>query len=187
MTESGGMVDKISWDKKIALELIQAGYLRMAKKLHPDVGGTQEQILALTATKEHLEKFISGGGSSFRSDSYTYSRAREEPRRRSTYRNTRSQYWDQADRSKEHGFTGEVPLEKHDDPDYVQLRDVTIMSVTEKAFKIKIPTVKQPQWLPKSQIIWERDNFQDISEPVEGDVVNIVFTKWIAKQKGWMK
>jgi hypothetical protein len=182
------MMDKINWDKKIALEIIQAGFIRMSKKFHPDVGGTQEQMLVLTATKEHLEKSIAAGRHDYTGDAFTYTRAREEPRRRSTYRNTRSQYWDQADRSKEHGFTGEVPLEAYpDDSDYVQLRDVTIMSVTEKAFKIKIPTVKQPQWLPKSQVLWELDNFSRINEPIEGDVVTIVFTKWIAKQKGWLK
>jgi hypothetical protein len=174
-------MDKVNWDKAIALELIQAGYTRMAKKFHPDVGGTQEQMLALTATKEHLEKLLSGGSSHY-TDSFTYQRARESPPRRprSTYRNTNRQ-WEQADQR-----TGEVPLEPYPhDNDYMQLVDVTIMSITEKAFKIKIPTVKQPQWLPKSQL--HEDFFLAAGEILEGDVLTIIFSKWIAKQKGWMK
>jgi hypothetical protein len=167
-------MDKINWDKAIALELIQAGYTRMAKKFHPDVGGTQEQMLALTATKEHLEKLLSGGGSHY-TDSFTYQRAREAPPRR-----PRSTYYS---RQTADDFTGEVPLEPYpDDKDYVLLRDVVITSVTEKAFKIKVMGVKQQQWLPKSQML-----FEEIPEPVEGDTVDIVFTKWIARQKGWMK
>jgi hypothetical protein len=178
-------VDKISWSKEFALELIQAGYLRMAKKLHPDVGGTQEQMLILTATKEHLEKSIAAGRHDYTGDAFTYQRAREGPRRRSTYRNTRSQYWDQRDRSKDNEFTGEIPLEIYpDDLDYVMLRDVTIMSTTEKAFRFKIPGVKQGQWLPKSQMLLE--GFETTGW-VDGDVVTAIFTKWIAKQKGWLK
>lgn len=173
-------MDKPKWSKEVALEIIQAGFLRMSKKYHPDVGGTHEQLLDLAATKEHLEKFVAGGGtqSDFRQADWT--RAREEPRRpRDTYRTgTRSRYWNQSQ-----DFTGEVPLEPYEaDSDYVQLKDVTIMSVTEKAIRIKIPGVKQGQWLPKSQIL-----FDDFFEFIDGEVMAVVFTKWIAKQKGWMK
>jgi hypothetical protein len=58
------------------------------------------------------------------------------------------------------------------------------MSVTEKAFKIKISGVQMPQWLPKSQML--HTDF-DLDKVVEGDVLTLVFTKWIARQKGWMK
>ena len=171
-------MDKPKWSKEIALEIIQAGFIRMTKKYHPDVGGTQEQILTLQETKDHLERIMSGKASpdtySHQTDSSTYRRAREEPR---TEWRTRWRTPPNDD------FTGEVPLEPYpDDKDYVQLKDVVITGVTEKAYKIKIMGVKQQQWLPKSQMM-----FEEIPEPAEGDTVNLVFTKWIAKQKGWMK
>lgn len=173
-------MDKIQWSKEMALELIQAGFLRMAKKLHPDVGGTQEQMLALQETKNHLEQMLSGraGPDTYRhqTDSSSYTRAREEPR---TEWRTR---WRTPPPPKD-DFTGDVPLEPYpDDNDYVQLKDVTIMSSTEKAIRIKITGVKQGQWLPKSQMLVE--NFDGW---IDGDVVTVVFSKWIARQKGWMK
>jgi hypothetical protein len=154
-----------TWDKGVALSIIQAGYIRLTKKFHPDAGGSHEEMLILIATKEHLEKFIASGST------------REEPRRgRSTYRS--QQYWDNV-------YNPDIPLEPYPhDKDYIQLADVTIMSVTEKAYKIKIPGVQMPQWLPKSQILVETF---DTSDWTEGDVITIVFTKWIARQKGWMK
>lgn len=170
-------MDKINWSKEMALELIQAGYIRMAKKLHPDVGGTQEQILQLQETKEHLERILAGkaGPDTYRHQTDSYQRAREEPRK-STYTG-RSRYWNRADE-----YTGEVPLEPYpDDADYVQISDVTIMSSTEKAIRIKIPGIKVGQWLPKSQMLYDEDTFLD------GEVTTVVFTKWIAKQKNWMK
>jgi hypothetical protein len=177
----------VTWDKGVALALIQAGYIRMVRKHHPDAGGSHEEMLVLTATKEHLEKLLAGGGHSYTGDSYTYQRAREAPPRRprSTYRNTRSQYWDQADQSKKtEGYNPEIPLQPYEaDSAYVQLIDVTIMSVTEKAFKIKISGVQMPQWLPKSQLLYT--DFE-LDKVAEGDVVTLVFTKWIARQKGWI-
>ena len=170
----------MKWSKELALEIIQAGYLRMSKKLHPDVGGTHDQMLELIATKEHLEKSIAGGRSeSTWSPGPDFTRARESPRK--PYR-TRSSYW----RNTRDEYTGDVPLEPYPhDADYVQFVDVTIMEIREKAFKIKIPGVKVAQWLPKSQI--HEEVFAAGGEYVEGDVLTIVFTKWIAKQKGWMK
>lgn len=162
------------WNKDVAAELIKTGFIRLTKKYHPDAGGSHEEMLILTATKEHLEKFIAGGGSqSFSS----FERAREEPRRRRpTYRS--QQHWDDV-------YNPDIPLEPYEaDSTYVQLKDVTIMSVTEKAYKVKIPGVQMPQWLPKSQILFETF---DTSDWTEGDVITIVFTKWIARQKGWMK
>jgi hypothetical protein len=148
-----------------------SGIYPLAKKLHPDVGGTQEQILTLQETKDHLERILDGKATH---ETYTYQKAREEPR--TEYR-TR---WRTPPRD---DFTGDVPLEPYpDDRDYVQLRDVVITGVTDKAFKIKIFGVKQQQWLPKSQML-----FEEIPEPAEGDTATIVFTKWIAKQKGWIK
>jgi hypothetical protein len=130
-------MDKVQWSKAIALEIIQAGFLRMAKKYHPDVGGTQEQILQLQETKDHLERILDGKATN---ETYTYQRAREEPRPRSTYRNTRSQYWDQAGQSKKAKSTDEVPLEDYaDDLDYVALRDVTVMSSTRKLSASRSP------------------------------------------------
>ncbi len=165
-----------TWDKGVALSIIQAGYIRLTKKFHPDAGGSHEEMLILTATKEHLEKFIAGGGGHFTS-SFTYERAREEPRRRRpTYRS--QQHWDDV-------YNPDIPLEPYEaNSTYVQLKDVTIMSVTEKAYKVKIPGVQMPQWLPKSQILVETF---DTSDWTEGDVITVVFTKWIARQKGWIK
>jgi hypothetical protein len=167
-----------TWDKGVALSIIQAGFIRLTKKFHPDAGGSHEEMLILTATKEHLEKFIAGGGSHSTS-SFTYQRARQEPprRRRPTYRGSQ-EYWDDI-------YNPDIPLEPYEaDNQYVQLIDVTIMSVTEKAFKIKISGVQMPQWLPKSQML--HTDF-DLDKVVEGDVLTLVFTKWIARQKGWMK
>lgn len=171
-------MDKINWSKEMALELIQAGYVRMAKKLHPDVGGTQEQMLVLQETKNHLEQILAGRASAdtYRHQTDSSSYARSEPR---TEWRTR---WRNPPPPPKDDFTGDVPLEPYpDDSDYVQLKDVTIMSLTEKAIRIKIPGVKVGQWLPKSQMLADHFDY------AEGDVITVVFTKWIAKQKGWIK
>jgi len=173
-----------TWTKEMALEIISAGYKSMARKYHPDVGGTHEQMLGLTASKEHLEKVINGA-SDFRSDSFSYNRGpdwnRASANRREEDARKRRQYWrnTKADEAAEN-----IPIEPypHDD-DYFQIADVTIMAITEKAYKIKITGIRQPQWLPKSQLHEE----MDLNAINDGDVLTIVFTRWIAQQKGWLK
>lgn len=172
-----------TWTKEMALEIIAAGYKSMARKYHPDVGGTHDQMLDLTATREHLEKNLSGGNTSRSEYSWERQRAREreESARRREEEERKRRYWSQQQQTK----PGEVPIKPypHDD-DYFMLEDVTVMAITEKAYKIKIPGVKAPQWLPKSQL---NEDYMADAVIAEGDVVNMVFSRWIAQQKGWLK
>jgi hypothetical protein len=178
-----------TWKKELAVEIIQAGYIRLSKKYHPDVGGTHDQMLDLTATKEHLEKLLGSGGTE-RTGFTTgpryngpFSRERTPGGRQGTWRKAYEQSG--YANKKENESTGEVPIEPYPhDVDYMMLTDVTIMGITEKAFKIKIPGVKTPQWLPKSQL---HEDFFTPDPYVEGDVADMIFTKWIARQKNWLK
>jgi hypothetical protein len=194
----------VKWNKEVALEIIKTGFIRLTKKYHPDLGGSHLEMLVLNATKEHLEKSLSGAGVHY-SDSFRYSspfsreeqarqaaraRAAEEDRRRRKkerddfFRNrgsSRSQFW-----SKVGGEpSGDVPIQPYPhDPNYWMLSDVTVMSKSEKAIKIKIPQVSMPAWLPFSQM--HQDSEIGVTS-ADGDTGQIVFTAWIARQKGWLK
>lgn len=198
----------VKWSKAVAQEIVKTGFLRLTKKYHPDLGGSHEEMLVLNATKEHLEKFLSGAGVSY-GDSFHYAnpfsreeqarrraeaaaraRAAEEDRRRRKqerdefFRNrgsSRSQFW-----SKVGGEpAGDIPIQPWPhDPTYWMLSDVTVMSKTEKAIKVKVPGVSMPQWLPFSQMHADSEIGK---ASIDGDVGQVVFTAWIARQKGWLK
>lgn len=40
--------------RKEALRLVDIGYKELAKKLHPDLGGSQEEMTRLNKVREHL-------------------------------------------------------------------------------------------------------------------------------------
>jgi hypothetical protein len=169
-----------TWNKDLAAELIQAGFIRLSKKYHPDVGGKHEDMLALTATKEHLESLL--GGQTRQKDPFGFTDSRSYQRDPRYYGNR----WRHrpSDGPKDEP-NPEVPIEPYPhDPDYMMLADITIMEVREKAIKVKIPKVKNPQWLPISQLHedWTADGPHN-----PGDVLDVVFTRWIARQKGWLK
>jgi len=186
------------WDKNVALEIIKQGFLRLTKKYHPDLGGSHEEMLVLNATKEHLEKFLSAGSaeytSRFTDREYWANKMRAEQARHDRERRerearaqraaggrSRSQFW-----SKVGGEpSGDIPIKPYPhDAKYWMLDDVTVMSKTEKAIKIKVPGVSMPQWLPFSQM---HHDSEITSTSIDGDVGQIVFTAWIAGQKGWLK
>jgi hypothetical protein len=154
------MPKSVDWSKQVGLELVKAGYLSLAKKNHPDHGGSHERMLVLTATKEHLEGILN---------------------------NTRYTYQDPPKRP-------EPPPRrpKHEDPPrpknmekyaygWWMLEDVECIRDSDKAILVQVPKEDEPIWFPKSQLhknaneVWEYD-----------DVGTIVFSEWIAHQKGWL-
>jgi len=195
-------VADVKWNKEVALEIIKTGFIRLTKKYHPDLGGSHEEMLVLNATKAHLEKFLSAGSAEYssrftdreywaqkmRAEQARHRQAEQERQARAARereeapgKRTRSQFW-----SKVGGEpSGAVPIQPwpHDSK-YWMLDDVTVMTKSEKAIKLKIPNVSMPQWLPFSQM---HHDSEITTTSIEGDVGQVVFTAWIAMQKGWLK
>ena len=185
----------VKWSKEVALEIIKVGYIRATKKYHPDLGGSHDEMLVLTATKEHLEKLLAGAGSQtdhrFDNAGFGYpgwdrqkaDRAQQQKPKEPPFRRRRSKFWDDFEETQK--SNPDIPIEPYPhERGYSMLVDVTVMSKTEKAIKIKIPGVSMPQWLPFSQLHIDSNLHH---EAAEGDVGTVVFTNWIAKQKGWLK
>jgi hypothetical protein len=146
----------VEWSKQVALELIKAGYFSLAKKSHPDHGGSHEKMLVVTATKEYLEGVLNGN-----------QRRKPEP---------------------------EPPPRrpKHHDPrrpesmvayavGWWMIADVDCIRTSDKAVLVAVDTEDEPIWFPKSQL------HRTVNEVWEyGDEGTIVFSEWIARQKGWL-
>jgi len=192
----------VKWSKEVAQEIIKTGFIRLTKKYNPDLGGSHEEMLVLNATKAHLEKFLTAGSTDYnnrftdreywankmRAEQARHERERRErearaqrERQESPGKRTRSQFW-----SKVGGEpSGSVPIQPYPhDSKYWMLEDVTVMTKSEKAIKIKIPNVSMPQWLPFSQM---HADSEIGTTSIDGDVGQVVFTAWIAMQKGWLK
>jgi len=52
---------KSAGDEALAEEIIEAGYRALAKRCHPDVGGTHLQMVQLTSVKQRILTLINGG------------------------------------------------------------------------------------------------------------------------------
>jgi hypothetical protein len=167
-------------NKKVASELVKAGFRTLAKKYHPDMGGTHNAMLVLKETYENLEKCIENGNWSAPKQEQTGGRRQEgfhqEGRDKAHWSN------DFRDKAKGEGAkganTGPV-LEKYK-PGYFLIKNVHCVGDTPKALQVMFPGNPVPAWLPRSQVL-----VQDSDIVKEGDRGNLVITDWIASQKGW--
>lgn len=57
---------------EIEQQIVKAGYRQLAKKLHPDRGGTAAQMVALNAARDHLLHLAGNSGSSLSPEVPTY-------------------------------------------------------------------------------------------------------------------
>lgn len=163
------MPKSVDWNKQVAMELIKAGFFSLAKKNHPDHGGSHEKMLTLTATKEYLEGVLNG------SQSYNYQQQREEPPKKPK---RPQQEWPRRP-------SGEDSPRPQNMIRYAfgwwVIDDVEVIRTSDKAILVSVPKEDEPLWFPKSQLhknaneVWEYE-----------DVGAIVFSEWIARQKGWV-
>lgn len=150
----------VDWNKQVAVEIIKAGYFALAKKNHPDHGGSHEKFLILNATKEYLDSLMNGAA---RQESKT-----NEPPPKRPY--------------KQHTSENERPpgMSKYAFGWWF-IATVECIRTSDKAIMVKVPDAEEPIWFPKSQLhrtanqVWEYED--------EGD---IIFSEWIARQKGWL-
>jgi len=166
------MPKSVDWSKQVGLELVKAGFFALAKKNHPDAGGSHEKMLVLTATKEHLEGILNGTRYTYQDPpkggpEYTWHRKPEPPPRR----------------PKREGFS-EPPRPKNMVKyayGWWMIEDVECIRDSDKAILVQVPGEDEPIWFPKSQL------HKSASQVFEyGDIGDIVFSEWIAKQKGWL-
>jgi hypothetical protein len=154
----------VDWNKQVAIEIIKAGFFSMAKKMHPDHGGSHERMLTLTATKDYLNGLMNGAA---RQES-----PKSEPPPKRPYKH----------RAPEHPDEDERP------PGIFKyaygwwfIADARCIRTSDKAILVEVPDGIEPFWLPKSQLhksaneVWEYED--------EGD---LIFSEWIARQKGWV-
>jgi hypothetical protein len=148
----------VEWDKQVAAELILAGYRALSRKYHPDTGGNHNAFLKLTVTKEHLELLLEA-------PKYTYEQAYKEAPKRPKREQKRG--------------THPLILQKYAVGWYC-FENVTVFKRTERA--ILVGNLEEDDvWLPLSQLhktankVWNVDN-----------TGTVVFSEWIAKQKGWL-
>jgi len=162
----------VNWSKTIAEEIIKAGYRQLTKKFHPDAGGSHDEMIVLKATAEHLAGVLNGTASSGQ-------RQQTNDWRRQEKTETRRERWTWKARKPDPEATGEMKMREHKRA-WFAVDDVLCVRVTDKAIQVKFPDVPMPQWLPKSQL------HQDDNEVWEEDQRGtLVFSRWIAQQKGW--
>lgn len=171
----------VDWSKDMALELIKAGFFQLAKKHHPDAGGSHEKMLTLGATKEHLEGMLNGSGwrTSYQAPPHEETaRARAERKakeEKEQERKTGRKEW------KEQG-SDEIPPGLHKYAfGWWMIANVEVMRESEKAIQFVDQDGNGPWWMPKSQL---HKNANQVWEM--GDEGDIVFSEWIARQKGWV-
>ena len=147
-----------------------------AKKNHPNHGGSHEKMLVITATKDYLEGVLNGakgygpewGRQKDWTDSSSYSNPKEPPKQERPKPKT----------------DGE-PFKPKNIMRYAVgwwiIINVKCVRETERAILVEAPDEDEPFWLPKSQL---HQNANQVWETFdEGD---IVFSEWIARQKGWV-
>ena len=149
----------VDWNKQVAVEIIKAGYFALAKKNHPDHGGSHDKFLILSATKEYLDSLMNGAA---RQESKT-----NEPPPKRPYKHQTSKYRPPGMFSYAVGWWFIINVE--------------CIRTSDKAVLVEVPDGEEPIWFPKSQLhrtanqVWE---YKD-----KGD---IVFSEWISRQKGWL-
>jgi hypothetical protein len=157
----------VDWNKQVAVEIIKAGYFVLAKKNHPDHGGAHEKFLVLTATKEYLDSLMNGAA---RQES-----PKSEPPPKRPYKHRAPEYPDE-DRPQniiKYAFG------------WWSIDSVEVIRETDKAIMLRELDVgllaSDPFWLPKSQLHKSANEVWQL-----GDIGVLVFSEWIAKQKGWV-
>jgi hypothetical protein len=156
------MPKAIEWSKDVALELLKAGFFSLAKKYHPDHGGNHEKFLVLQATKEYLDGLMNGRA-----------KPQEPPRQERPKPPPRHEHrHDDSERP--------ANIEKYAHG-WWTIASVEVIRTSEKAIQVIGEDDSVPFWLPKSQLhrsaneVWEA-----------GDEGRLVFSDWIASQKGWI-
>jgi|KBSMisStandDraft_5_1062788.scaffolds.fasta_scaffold218765_3 hypothetical protein len=169
-------------NKKVATEIVKAGFRTLAKTYHPDTGGTHEAMLVLKDTYEGLIKAVENGN--FGPTTGGTSTGRTSGRGQREGFSQERKHWSDDFREKAQGqdaggkYTGPV-LEKYK-AGYFLIRDVHCVGATPKAIQVMFPGNPVPAWVPRSQIY-----VQDTDIVKEGDRGKLIITDWIAAQKGW--
>jgi hypothetical protein len=163
-------------NKKVAGEIVKAGYRSLVKRYHPDAGGTHEAMIVLKETYENLEKCIENGNWSAKAGPRT---AGPQQAKEETFHGYRKKPSGSDDfRQKAKGEAGQGPVLERWKPGYFVVRNVHVVGATPKAIQVMFPGNPVPAWMPRSQLHVD-------SIYAEGDRGDLIFTDWIASQKGW--
>lgn len=166
-------------NKKVATEIIKAGYRQLCKTYHPDMGGTHNAMIELTATYEGLLKTVDGGGGPRMGSAESASdRARKE--RQEYGKHYQREHWSDDFREKAKGANaGKGPELERFGRNHVLIRNVHCVGASPKAIQVMFPGDPTPAWLPRSQL------HSACKILKEGDRGDLIITDWIASQKGW--
>ena len=173
-------------NKKVASEIVKAGFRSLALKYHPDQGGTHEAMLVLKDTYEALAKWVETGVKPEQArGSTTDSKAGQRQgtwsgRYSSGYGERQRANWSDDFRDKAKGANaGSGPQCFKYKRGWVLIKDVTCVGQSPKAIQVMFPGNPTPAWLPLSQVSAESEVKK------EDDRGNLIISDWIAAQKGW--